>query len=309
MNKKGDYKWSIILSLILGLLILGLSLFFIFNEFFTSEDTDFQVCRQSIQVRALLPEVKGGPLTLHSFKEDFPLKCKTMVKTVEKEDIEKDGAKEAKRIIAETMAECWALYDKGDSNAFPSDVFFLTSTCVPCARIHLTEDAKEYMRKNNVEINIRNSLDERVDGKEYSYYNFLMNAGDKFSAFNFAASRPFNLSGDTFFIDEDDFISGTFTNKLGGTERGFSIDGILNEIDVNKVSLPEVFDIDAGDLLINYGIVTSPEGAAWGDYIPYLFYFQANQNPSSFEVVKNEFVDGALWHNVNFCESWEGIPA
>jgi len=164
------------------------------------------------------------------------------------------------------------------------------------------------VRENNIEINIRDSLDLPMD-QGYTYYNYLMNSGDKFSAFDFAGSRLFDLEGDGFSVDEEDYISGTFINRMGGTEKGFSINGIFNEIDVSKVSLPEVFDIEAGDLLISYGITTTPNPAAWGDYIPYLFYFQANQEMNPFDEVKEEFVDGTLWQNVNLCESWEGIPA
>ena len=308
MNKKGDYKWSIVLSLILGLLVLGLGLFFIFNEYYTEEDSDVQICRQSIQVRALLPEASYADLTVHSFKDDFPLKCKTMVKTIEKEDVEEDGAREAKRIIAETMAECWALYGKGDVSAFPSGAFLLTSSCVPCARIHFTEEAKEAVRKSNAEISIRDSLDLSMD-QGYTYYNFLMNSGDKFSAFGLAASNPFDLEGDGFFVNKTDYVSGTFVNRMGGTEEGISVDGIWNAIDVSKVSLPGVFDVEAGDLLINYGIITSPKEGGAGDYLPYLFYFQANQKLNPFDLVKEKFVDGVLWSNVNFCENWDGIPA
>jgi hypothetical protein len=291
MDKKGDYKWSIILSLILGLLILGLSLFFIFNEYFTSEDTDLQICRQSIQVRALLPEVEEGGFTLTSFKEDFPLKCKTMVKTIEKEDVE-----DVEEIIAETMAECWALYDKGTTSAFPADFYGATSACVPCARIHLTEEAKVVLREKGVDnINIRDALDERMT-EEYSYLTYLKNSGDDYSAFGRKSVAPFFLEGDNFSVNQDEVIK----------ERN-----IMTTVEISEVSLPKLFYLDKGDLLINYGIIV--QSSDW--YTPYLFYFQVNQKPNPFEEVKNEFYS---WSDItravdisnsNFCESWEGIPA
>lgn len=302
MDKKGDYKWSIVLSLILGLLVLGLSLFFIFNEFWSGDDTDRQICRQSIQVRAVLPEVEEGGITWTSFKDDFPLKCRTMVKVIEMEDVKDNNAKGAKEIIAETMAECWALYDKGDSKSFPSGVL-KTSSCVPCARIHLTEEAKEYMQHENVKLNIRNSLDEKMRGQEYTYYNFLMNAGDKFSAFNFGNGLPFDLYGDSFDIVDAflDWNTRTLTNKIYGS----TYDARMSSV---NISLPEFFEHTKGDLLINYGIVTVDEGD-FGDYIPYLFYFQTNQESNPFDMVKEDFIEGIISPSASFCESWEGIPA
>jgi len=194
MDKRGDYKYSIIISMILGLLILGLSLYFIFNEYFTSDDLDMQICRESIQLRALMPEAKTGiyvgELKWYSFKKDFPLKCKTMIKTIEKSDVE--DISKANKIIAESMAECWALYDKGDTNAFPSNVYSSKSVCVPCARIHLSEDAKKYMIDNNVKIDIRKAMDERMD-KDFNYYTYLMNSGKAFPAFNFGNMVLFDL--------------------------------------------------------------------------------------------------------------------
>jgi len=305
-NKKGDYKYGIILSLILGLMILSLSLYFIFNEYSTNQDIDQEICRQSIQLRSLLPEANYAGFNWKSFKEDYPLKCKMIVKTIDENDIKNN---KAKKIIAESLAECWALYDKGDSSAFPSRFYNVASICVPCARIRLTEDAKKYMRENNIEINIRNSLDlEMRDG--YSYYSYLNNSGKKFPAFNPAFARPFNLSGDEFVVDNNDQFIATLRNRLtGGVDGGELIFG-LSLIDISSVSLPRIFNQNKGDLLINYGIITYAVGDNnVGGYIPYLSYFQAEQNLNPFNEVKKQLFDGFLDRNVNFCENWEGIPA
>ncbi|MDH3353523.1 MAG: hypothetical protein OEL87_03680, partial [Nanoarchaeota archaeon] len=95
INKRGGYKYSIILSLILGLMVLSLSMYFIFNEYFTSDDVGWEVCRQSIQIREMLPEYHEAWTTLTpvNFKKNFPLKCKTMVVDIEKEDIKNDNYK------------------------------------------------------------------------------------------------------------------------------------------------------------------------------------------------------------------------
>ena len=324
VNKKGDYKYGIILSLILGVMVLSLSLYFIFQELWSDDELDWEICRQSIQIRALLPDVEKWGITVDSFKDTYPLKCKTMVVEIEKSDVK--NIKNAQKIIAETMARCWALYDKGDSNAFPSKVF-KSSVCAPCARIHLTEDAKKYMEdKKMTGINIRESLMNLKMAKEYTYYEYLSNSGKKFSAFNFGNGFAFDLEGREFGIETDTWPwkYSYLTNRLSGGE-------FMALMASTNVFLPEVFDITKGDLLINYGIVTmGNEG--FGDYVPYLFYFQANQRTNPFgEAEKNFIVNlwtipkdglGLLYdfitgkgkeaadkYTLGFCEQWEGIPA
>lgn len=320
ISKQGDYKWGIMLSMILGLMVLSLSLYFIFHELWSEEDTERQICRQSVQLRALLPDVERAGITIDSFKDEFPLKCKTHVVEIDARDIrEKDAGKK----IAEAMAECWALYGKGDENAFPAK-FFKSSSCVPCARIHLTNEAKVELGDDT--INIRSSLDLPM-GKDYSYYSFLKNSGKKFSAFDFGNGVPFNLEGDGFEIVDVDWIweNVELRDRLGGefSARMESVD----------VSLPEFFYADRGDLLINYGIVTIGDDNF--DYVPYLFYFQT-EHGSPFDEVRKGFVFnfwavpkgllslGSLKFlsgvasleevekmrvgSVGFCNEWEGIP-
>ena len=322
-NKKGDYKYGIILSLILGVMVLSLSLYFIFQELWSEDELDWEICRQSIQIRALLPdaEIKGN--SVDSFKDSYPLKCKTNVVIIKKSDVK--DIEDAQKIIAETMARCWALYDKGDSNAFPAK-FFKSSVCVPCARIHLTEDAKEYLEEKKITgINIRESLMNLKMTKEYSYYEYLNNSGKKFSALNFGNGFPFDLGGDRF--DSDVVVlkwKTDLVNRINGEE-------FFAWVVSDGVSLPEKFELDKGDLLINYGTITI-SGGEFGNYIPYLFYFQQGQTiPFPFEEVKEEFIFN-LWKvpieglkslfylqdleknifsesSVGLCEQWEGIPA
>jgi|GEM_PF-1034380 hypothetical protein len=334
MNKKGDYKWGIILSLILGLMVLSLSLYFIFHELWTGEDEARQICKQSIQLRAFLPDLGPDWFKYNSFKDEYPLRCKTKIVEISAQDVE--GGK-VEKIIAENIAECWALYDMGDSNAFPAEVF-KKSTCVPCARIHLTDEAK--VKLGDGVINIRKALDLEM-GNGYTYYQFLRDSGKKFSAFNFGNGVPFNLEEEGFEIDKTtwkligidlDFKkweNAKLTNRLSG--------GVFDaKMSSTDISLPQNFLADKGDLIINYGIVTVSE-RNFGNYIPYLFYFQAEQNinkklndpfvetGSSFvfnpwatllalttqDVSKDRAkvkkdVEAA---SVAFCDTWEGIPA
>jgi hypothetical protein len=292
VNKRGDYKYSIILSLILGLMILSLSLLFIFNEYFSEEDIDYELCRQSVLLRSTLPEDTIADFVNYvSFKDDYPLKCRTMVKEIDESDI-KSG--KAEKIIAETMAECWALYDKGDSSAFPSKFLGAKTVCVPCARIHLTEGAKDYMSGDEgdlIKINIREALDLRMT-EDYSYYSYLRDSGKDSSALSGRNNQLFNLEGDSFIVDDSDTGISIIELFLGSDTK------------ISKISFPEYFYYDKGDLLVNYGIMTF----SGGEYKPYLFYFQTNQDESPFEQVKNIFVRNQPL-SVKFCNAWEGIPA
>jgi len=316
MDKKGDYKWGIILSLILGLMVLSLSLYFIFNELWSGDDVDRQVCRQSIQLRATLPDFGLEWYKFNSFKDEYPLKCTTHVVEIGKKEIDRG---EAGKIIAETMAECWALYGKGDENAFPAEVF-KSSTCVPCARIHFTDEAKKAV--DGGKISIRQALDLKMDPK-YSYYVYLRDSGKKFSAFDFGNNVSFNLSGNGFAVGNETgyWENAELKNKIGGL--------FTARMRTTEISLPEFFDVEKGDLLISYGIVTVSD-IDFGDYVPYLFYFQA-EDGNPFNEVKSDFIFNfwrvpvatleILWDipeegweafankDVGFCESWEGIPA
>ena len=324
MDKKGDYKWGIILSLILGLMVLSLSLYFIFNELWSGDDIDRQICRQSIQLRATLPDFE-----VISFKDDYPLKCTTHIVEINKKNIN-----DAEKIIAETMAECWALYGKGDENAFPAEVF-KSSSCVPCARIHLTDEAKAAV--DGGKISIRQALDLKMDPK-YSYYVYLRDSGKKFSAFDFGNNVSFDLNGDGFEIKPTVWtLRGANLRLWESVELRNKINGGTYNAKMSSVdvSLPEYFDVGKGDLLINYGIVTISDND-FGDYVPYLFYFQT-EDGNPFTEVKKNFVfniPAALWDrvsdfftldtftklpstnfqemkntSVSFCEAWEGIPA
>jgi len=307
MEKKGDYKYGIILYFILGLLVLGFSVYFIFNEYFNEDDQSREVCWQSVQLRALAPELEEKGFKLAKFKSKFPLKCKTRVVEIVKEDVSPD-VKVAQKKIADAMVDCWALYGKGDYSVFPADFYGLRSTCAPCARIHLNDEAKKYLLGNeDVKISIRDSLNLRMN-PDYTYYSYLKNSGDRFPALSLASSLDFDLEGDVFKIDKEN-VSAVFINKLtGAKDDGNLLGGLWKRYYIKTMHLPEFLEVGGGDLLINYGVVTSSNPGNIGDYIPYLFYFQTKQEPNPFEEVQKTLIDGELWKNVNVCENWEGIP-
>ena len=303
VSKRGSEKYYIIISLILGLMVLALGLFFIFNEYFTDDELDWQQCRQSIVLRAGLPEVEGGPVTVVSFKDDFPLKCRTDVIDITGDDIENgDGGK----IIADALVQCWNLFGNGDYEVFPSSVYGMSTTCVPCARIHLTEGAKELLGEDG-----KIDIEETLRTKEFdgvSYLNYLNGVGNKFEPFNLAFSRPFNLSGDSFKIERAGFIpvflADEFKTKDGLSDKWGR---------VGSVELPKYFYSNQSDLIVVIGAITTSKDSLV-DYVPYLFYYPISQQNKFSEEAGKTFlrwgwtgIDPAAWEGI--CMNWEGVPA
>jgi len=305
MYKRGDFKYDILMYLILGVLVLGISLFFIFQEFWTGDDSSREICAQSIQLRALTPEVKKAGLAITDFKDQFPLKCKTNVVDISLGDIQ--DIKRAQGKIAESMAECWALYGSGDYDVFPSEFYGPDSICTPCSRIHLTKEARDYMVSNNVRLSIKDSLNLKMR-EGYTYYSYLDNSGDQFPAFSLASSLDFVLDGDAFEVREEGDNAVIFINRLtGAKDEGYVIFGDSSN-KISRIILPEFMNPQDGDLIINYGTLTFTRDMNVGEYVPFLFYFQTGQIPNPFEEVRKELYNGLGWEDANVCDMWEGIP-
>jgi hypothetical protein len=204
MEKRGDVKYDMVYYAIMGVLIVTLAMYMIFNELWSEDDINLEVCRESILARSVLPDVTlEGFANVVSFKDAYPLRCETRV--VEVKAGELDNIKGLNVKIAKVMAECWGLYDSGDSSAFPAELFGSKTSCVPCARVHFTDEAVDKMRSEGIEFNIREALDEPMDGKGFSYYQWLKYSGKKFSAFDLAMSSDFVMEG-----------KGVFSVKGGG---------------------------------------------------------------------------------------------
>ncbi len=293
-NKRGD-KYYIMISLILGLIVLSLSLYFIFQEFFNEDMISQESCRQSVILRGTLPDAQIAKLTPTSFKDDFPLKCKTQVVEISKGDIVNENAG---KIIADTLVECWYLYGNGDFNPMPAKFFDIATTCVPCARIRLTNEAKQYMIDNeSIKIDIEAAIRVGIF-YETTYYNYLRDIGESFPALSFAGGMDFNLSGNGFSV-------GDKKNKytLINRENGETITENLHSI-----TLPQYFNASQGDLLINYGDFTFITNDDYGQYTPYLFYFQIDQQSDPFSESYKKFLERTI-HYSRFCFAWDGIPA
>lgn len=176
-EKRGQMHYEYIVAMILGIMVLSLALYFIFIEYFNEEGFDLEVCRQSILLRANLPDVEVVGFTLTSFKDKYPLKCKTQVLNIDYED---RGL--AEREIANAIAASWNLMGKGQNYIFPSVKEW--GRQVPCLifyRIHIDEDVREFYDSNN-QINLQGALHLKFGDSNYLDY---LNPEDGPHAFNY----------------------------------------------------------------------------------------------------------------------------
>ena len=296
IGKRGSEKYYIIISFILGLLVLGIGLTLIF-DIGKNDNLDFEACRNSIIIRANTPKASFADLDLLQLKDSYPLKCKTNVVNIEEKDVEN-----IEKIIGDSLAECWALFGNGDSEVFPAgNIASGDSVCVPCARIHFTEEAKQKLVSDNKDIFVRDILDNRMT-QDYSYYSYLRDSGKQFPAFDPASTGEFLFEGEDFFVNPTPRIT-TPINRIHGSGS--------RQVNVPEVILPNKINLKNGDILIGYGASISNEPLfgdfLFGDtpkYIPYLFYFQFDQDIDPLLELSKPFIG-----STSFCGNWEGIPA
>jgi len=166
VNKVGDQKYYLIISLITGLMILTISIYWIFGEFFDEDEIDWEVCRQSILLRASLPDVD-----LKSLKTDakgaFPLKCKTEVVNIN----DLDTPEELYSKISNAVAEGWYMYGEGKLDFIHRSLTETQTVCMAFARIHYDEKAvNKFSRGNwNMFLANRGYIDPFVEGFQ-DYY-------------------------------------------------------------------------------------------------------------------------------------------
>lgn len=260
--------YEIIIGLILGIMILLIVFSWIFKEYLSAEELDREICRQSIVARNAMPEEDLYAAVI-SMKDSVELKCKTQVVNINYEDIKK-----AEKDFADTALQCWSLVGRGEDRPFPtSQRFSSKSPCLPCARIHIDDNVKDYYIKNK--INFSRALNFNFVDKK-SYWEIL-NPEDKIKAFEY-----FNGWGKSLEIETDyNLVSAE------DTEAGFYY--------------PETFNADSGDVLIFISYPTRRE-----NYVkPYMLFFQ----DSDYEKIKNDWWVSYQGVRIPVCSSIEGIPA
>ena len=297
-NKRGmDY--DIIKSLIVGLIVLVIVFYWLFNAYFTAEDIDWEICRESLIMRNSLPEKDLGVMI--STKGGLDLKCKTQVITIDYKNKEK-----AEKIIGETISSCWYMVGRGGYKVFPGVggingyLKDKATPCIVCSRIHMDSEVREFYSEEANRINLKRALNNKLDGYDVSIWDYL-NPSRGPTAFNYIK---------------------------GWNDTGFSVDKIL-DISWSKVytdktafSFPKYFLPERGDLFFAYSEPIK-EGFASDERSidPYMFFLQEDDLDMFGEVwisslspidtgglnLLAEFITPQ--NSVRVCSDWESIPA
>ncbi len=176
VGKRGQgLKYDILISAILGILVIGLSLYFIFHEYFTEDDADREICRQSIVLRAQAIE-KGGDILEWSgtkLAEGLPFKCKNEVINIDYFDEEK-----LKKEIADSSLACNYLYLEGKRPLYSKSLSTKGTYCFICSRIHIEESVTDKYSESEIKIGEYIVGKKLVDGK--SYFDILYGTENKY---------------------------------------------------------------------------------------------------------------------------------
>lgn len=216
-GKKGSEKYYIIISLILGIMILALALYFIFNEYFTQDTLDWEACRQSVILRS--GGVENNLVKL--VQEEYPFKCKTEEVVINNED-----RNVVMKEIADTMVQCWYTFGEGEYKLYADNVGGSSYSCFVCARIVFGEKVKE----NPFDMPLADYIAENYYSKEVTYQDYLYGVKDKTKKIegwvddNFleSVSFPQNINpneGDLFILfanKKKNFILNFFDDKKYG---------------------------------------------------------------------------------------------
>jgi hypothetical protein len=277
MNKRADYMYLLI-SIILGLLTVSIIFFWIFGEGLTGDDIDFEACRQSIIARSVLPDVDLKGYTLGTFKDKFPLKCKTDVITIDYNDTQR-----AQKEVLDSMITCWQIMGNGEYSIFPSALLVGKTYCYNCARIHFAPETRTFYEQPGNVINIKDGLNgDFRDG--VSYRNYLVS--DNKNSF---------IAKDNYKEDFDVEVKGVF--DLSKWWHLF-VDNNIN------IYYPKTLNVSNGDFYITmnswvYNKTTSET---------FLLFYNWNDG-KALEELGQQGAGLAQLAPFATCQEWDGIPA
>jgi hypothetical protein len=304
INKKAQYKYEIVIALILGLVVVSLAGYFIFQEYFNKDMLDRETCRQSVILRSAIPDIDYW-WQWFNLKKQFPLKCRTTSVVIDYKDVKK-----ATTAILEEAASCWYLYGQGSLQFMPSTKYEAATFCVPCSRISFSADVQGFYDENK--INIKNAIinkDEyNINGK--SYYGYL-NSGD--GAFEYK-------------ITEGE-INATATVRFGWSDGiEFEADEKDNTVDGKEyeglIKMPSIVNpADSLLLIVHQGTEdeTGADTKTSSDSDTNLFFIHVSDISETENVVADvewlsnlvswtPFVDDK-GSEVSLCMEWDGVPA
>jgi hypothetical protein len=199
MEKKGEVSTTMLISVILLILGLGILLFVYFQLGWTGI-VDREVCHQSVIYRATLPGVADA-------KEYIPLKCKTEKICItsngflgfgkgECEEYKNEegiltigvsSVGEIEKVVARDILDCWNTMGEGKVSIFNQwfaeqgfgEVY---SSCVICSRIAFD---KEGLEKSNIDLDKVNVIGymrtHKVPNGDLTYYEYLAKEDGKIS--------------------------------------------------------------------------------------------------------------------------------
>jgi len=219
MNKKaGDEKYYIIISLIIGLMILAIALFFMFREYFSDDEMSLETCKQSLILRS--GNLINGAKMLQESMVEF--KCKTIVVNIKLSDKPAMAGKFwVEQKIADTMKFCFDFYAK---RQLFSENFWSSNTdevaCFHCARIHVDDDVIEDLKKTPTKMAGASAV---LELNEYLSYQ-MPNSQETYKKYFYNVDNP---AGDT-------------TKQLN-----FKTVSFINQ------DFPSIIDLGRGDIIIS----------------------------------------------------------
>ena len=300
LNKRGQgLKYDVLIALLIGLIIVAIVLWFLFHEYFTSEDISWETCRQSIILRANTPE-KDLVITTVGVKGIFPLKCKTEVVNINYKDVKKVQTE-----FGNSLLSAWYLVGNGMYKIFPSSTWDFKSHCIIVKRIHLDSKVRDYYNiTSENKISLRDALNSNYKNG-INFYSYIKSVNKEANPFLFIKRAS----------DDDNFrvlTSGysldvtLFLKVLAPTLAFTGIYDNNHNIQIGKdpegpgVIVPGVFDPAKGDLFI---VVASPARSE-KEITPYIVWLQAN----SLNELQSS-LGGFLWLDASVCDYIETVPA
>lgn len=224
-----------IVEIILVLIVAGVSVFVIFGPggMIKGIGSDREMCRVSVVAKWASRHVAAEDL--------FDLECKSRIITIDKSML--SGAsnqdEEIKRIIANEMYDCWYQFNRGQfdfENMFSTAWSGPKNVCAVCADIRFdsgVSSAHPVVDGFNSWI-----IDNKVPGKDYTYYDYLTNENAEDAKNEFKAATTDTIDTTKAYQVVFSIIEG---NPNGGTLlRTFLNSGVIgvirNVIKANELS-------------------------------------------------------------------------
>ncbi|MEM3074792.1 MAG: hypothetical protein QW727_02525 [Candidatus Pacearchaeota archaeon] len=198
MNKKGDITSTQIVVIIVLIVSFLVILYFFYLLYFNSSIVDKESCHTSVIAKATLPEPRGVRLG------DFSLACKTEKVCITTKSLvdgncrgelgksyitervsknSKENNREINSILADKMAECWAMMGEGKISVFSRELLSGEDElkCVICSRISFDRDSvNEGKIPAKVYGLVEYMLTHKILDRDVSYYEFLIGGNPNF---------------------------------------------------------------------------------------------------------------------------------